>query len=52
MGPKQQRYSMRAKQKRKSFFPKLPLLPKLFIAMLSGVLVAAGAAQALAMLHH
>ncbi len=41
---------MRAKHK--SFAAKIPLLPKLFIAILSGAMVAAGAAQALAMLHH
>ncbi len=42
--------SRRAKQT--SVFVKIPTLPKLFIAILSGALVAAGGAQALAMLHH
>ncbi len=40
---------MRAKH---SVVAKIPLLPKLLIAILSGALVAAGGAQALAMLHH
>ena len=41
---------MRAKHK--SFVAKIPTIHKLFMAILSGALVAAGGAQALAMLHH
>ncbi len=41
---------MRAKHE--SFVAKVPLLPKLFIAILSGALLAAVTAQALEMLHH